>query len=310
VVFVSATPGPYELEQSGGVVVEQVIRPTGLIDPQVLIRPAANQVIDLLERARERAASGERTLVTTLTKRLAEDLAGYLVEKNLRCRFLHSDIETLDRVEILRDLRSGEYDVLVGVNLLREGLDLPEVSLVAIMDADKAGFLRSTTSLIQQIGRAARNVNATVLLYADAVTPAMKQAIDETDRRRRKQLDYNAQHDITPQTIRKAIRYGIELDLRARKTARAAIGLEDDSAEPVFDRTERIAALTGEMLQAAEALEFEQAAALRDQIHRLKELDESNPGSTDDMPARPHKPKPGTPGLRIHKKNHGSKSRH
>ncbi len=305
VVFVSATPGPYELEQSGGAVVEQIIRPTGLVDPQILVRPAATQVPDLIEMARQRAQAGQRTLVTTLTKRLAEDLSSYLAEEDLRCRYLHSDIQTLDRVEILRDLRLGEYDVLVGVNLLREGLDLPEVSLVAIMDADKTGFLRSPTSLIQQIGRAARNVDATVVLYADTVTPAMQRAIDETLRRRRKQLEYNAAHGITPQTVRKAIRHGIELELRARQTARAALGLTpNEDAE--YDRTQLIAELQHQMLEAAEALEFEKAAALRDRIKQLKESPQLNP--SDGRDPRRRKPKPGTPGTRVirpKKKSHG-----
>jgi excinuclease ABC subunit B len=305
VVFVSATPGPYELEQSGGAVVEQIIRPTGLVDPQILVRPAAAQVPDLIEMARQRAQAGQRTLVTTLTKRLAEDLSSYLAEENLRCRYLHSDIQTLDRVEILRDLRLGEYDVLVGVNLLREGLDLPEVSLVAIMDADKTGFLRSPTSLIQQIGRAARNVDATVVLYADTVTPAMQRAIDETLRRRRKQLEYNAAHGITPQTVRKAIRHGIELELRARQTARAALGLTpNEDAE--YDRTQLVAELQRQMLEAAESLEFEKAAALRDRIKQLKESPQLNPRDGHDP--RRRKPKPGTPGtrtIRPKKKSHG-----
>ncbi len=293
VVFVSATPSPYELEQCGGAVVEQLIRPTGLIDPQIEVRVAANQVPDLMEAARKRAAQGERTLVTTLTKRLAEDLSAYLAENELRCRYLHSDIETLDRVEILRELREGQYDVLVGVNLLREGLDLPEVSLVAIMDADKAGFLRSSTSLVQQIGRAARNVNAMVILYADNVTPAMQQAIDETNRRRQTQIAHNKEHDITPQTITKAIRRGIELELRARKTAREAI--TSDEAE--YDRTELITDLEKQMLEAAQGLEFERAAMLRDQIKVIQD-------SPVDSKPRSTKSKPGTPGkktIRRHK---------
>ena len=286
VIFASATPSPYELEKSEGDVVEQVIRPTGLIDPEVFVRPAANQVQDLLEAAQERTASGDRTLVTTLTKRLAEDLSSYLSDQGLECRYLHADIKTLDRIEILRDLREGDYDVLVGVNLLREGLDLPEVSLVAIMDADKAGFLRSPTSLIQQIGRAARNVNATVLLYADDVTPAMEQAIGETNRRRGKQLEYNEANDITPQTIQKAIRRGIEFELRARKTAREAIAAEEEE----FDSNELMAELEEQMLKAAESLEFERAAALRDQIKQLDACPD-----VGDAGRQAGKSKPGTP---------------
>jgi excinuclease ABC subunit B len=293
VVFVSATPGPYELEQTQGEIVEQIIRPTGLVDPQVVVRPAANQVPDLLQTAQARTAKGDRTLVTTLTKRLAEDLAAFLADKGVNCRYLHSDIKTLDRIEILRDLRQGDYDVLVGVNLLREGLDLPEVSLVAIMDADKAGFLRSTTSLIQQIGRAARNVNATVILYADRITPAMQQAIDETDRRRSIQLAHNKTHNITPQTIKKAIRRGIEFELRARKTAREAITADEGE----FDQIEFLAELESQMLKAADALEFESAAALRDQIKQVQ--DAPLLGKPDQ---RPSEPKPGAPGHRPQKK--------
>ena len=248
-------------------VVEQIIRPTGLVDPEIHVRPATNQVVDLIESARQRADADERTLVTTLTKRLAEDLSTYMTEQELRCRYLHSEIQTLDRVEILRELREGEYDVLVGVNLLREGLDLPEVSLVAIMDADKTGFLRSATSLIQQIGRAARNVNATVILYADTVTPAMQQAMDETDRRRKKQLEYNARHGITPQSIQKAIRHGIERDVKAYQTIRRMVSEDDEQ----FDLDEKIAHLEKQMYAAAEALEFEKAAALRDQVKELRQ---------------------------------------
>jgi excinuclease ABC subunit B len=292
VVFVSATPGPYELEKCQGAVVEQVIRPTGLLDPVIELRPAANQVPDLLKLAAERSFKKQRTLVTTLTKRLAEDLAAYLLEQGLACRYLHSDIETLDRVQILRELRQGDYDVLVGVNLLREGLDLPEVSLVAIMDADKAGFLRSATSLIQQIGRAARHVDATVVLYADKVTPAMQQALDETNRRRKKQQAYNEVHNITPTTVKKEIRRGIEMELRARKTAREAIGKNEGE----FDREELSSELEKQMHEAAEALEFEKAAQLRDKIKQLSRTPMIGPA--DEHIASTRKPKPGTPGIR------------
>ena len=292
VVFVSATPGPYELEHSGGDVVEQIIRPTGLIDPVIEIRPAEGQVPDLLGMVKERTANGERTLVTTLTKRLAEDLASYLNDQGLECRYLHSDIETLDRVIILRELREGQFDVLVGVNLLREGLDLPEVSLVAIMDADKTGFLRSGTSLVQQIGRAARNENAFVVMYADTVTPAMKEAIDETDRRREKQLAYNAEHGITPRTIKKAIRRGIELELRAAKTAKAA--LSGDEKE--YDRAELLAELEKQMLEAAQALEFEKAATIRDKVKEVKAMPTMGKVKLNKKGAT--KAKPGTPGTR------------
>jgi excinuclease ABC subunit B len=267
VLFVSATPGPYELEKVGGDVAEQVIRPTGLVDPEIEVRPAQGQVPDLIEHCKDRVAAGERVLVTALTKRLCEDLTSYLDEQGLRVRYLHSEIDTLDRVDILQALREGEFDVLVGVNLLREGLDLPEVSLVCILDADKEGFLRSPTSLIQQMGRAARNVNARVVMYADKMTPAMQAAIDETDRRRRKQLAYNEAHGITPASIRKAIRRGIETELRARKTAREAIA----SSEEEFDALELASRIESEMLEAAKHLDFERAAALRDQAKSLRE---------------------------------------
>ena len=291
-VFVSATPGPYELDKCGGVVVEQVIRPTGLVDPVIEVRPASGQVADILALARQRSERGERALVNTLTKRLAEDLSSYLQEQGLRCRYLHSDIETLDRVSILKELRMGDYDVLVGVNLLREGLDLPEVSLVCIVDADKAGFLRSETSMIQQMGRAARNVNAMVILYADSVTPAMRKAIEETERRRARQVAYNTEHNITPETIRKAIRQGLEHELRAQKTAREAIGMPED----IYDREQLIAHLEAEMLAAAESLEFEKAAALRDRIKQVKTTPEMSgfPSENSD----PADPRPGTPGVR------------
>jgi len=295
VLFVSATPGPYELEKTGGQFVEQVIRPTGLVDPVIEVRPADGQVPDLLERIRQRTAAGQRTLVTTLTKRLAEDLSNYLADQEIKCRYLHSEIDTLDRVQILRELREGQFDVLVGVNLLREGLDLPEVSFVAIMDADKTGFLRSGTSLIQQIGRAARNVHAHVVLYADQVTPAMQEAIDETERRREKQLAYNDEHNITPQTIKKAIRQGLELELRARKTALRAL-TED---EKQWDRAELLAELEKRMMEAAQQLQFEKAAALRDQIKQVK--DTPAMGKVTLSKTDPDKPKPGTPGTKVKK---------
>ena len=295
-VFVTATPGPYELEKSGGVVVEQVIRPTGLVDPPIEVRPATGQVPDLIEAVKQRTALGQRSLVNTLTKRLAEDLSSFLAEQGMRCRYLHSEIETMDRVEILRDLRGGEYDVLVGVNLLREGLDLPEVSLVAILDADKTGFLRSATSLIQQMGRAARNVEARVILYADTITEAMDKAISECERRREKQIAYNTEHNITPQTVRKAIRQGLELEVRAHKTAREAI--HADEAE--YDRTELIAMFEQQMLEAAEALEFEKAAALRDRIKQLQDAPDIGKLKAEDV--APSKTKAGTPGTRVVKK--------
>ena len=305
-IFVSATPAKYELEASGGEVVEQIIRPTGLVDPEIEVRPADGQVPDLLDAVRERAAQGERTLVTTLTKRLAEQLSSYFAEQDVRCRYLHSDIDTLERVDILRELREGAYDVLVGVNLLREGLDLPEVSLVAIMDADKTGFLRSPTSLIQQIGRSARNVNARVLLYADTITPAMRQAIDETQRRREKQMAYNERHGIEPQTIQKAIRQGIELELKARRTAREAA----QPREEQMSRDQLIEELEQEMLDAARALEFEKAAKLRDRVQKLKEAPELAEGEAAAVAEASPDPPPGTPGTKPKSKRKRGKGSH
>jgi excinuclease ABC subunit B len=266
VLFMSATPAAYELERCGGEVVEQVIRPTGLVDPLLHVRPALGQVPDLIGEIRKRAEVKERVLVTTLTKRLAEDLAGYFREAGLRCKWLHSELNAIERVEVLRELREGAFDVLVGVNLLREGLDLPEVSLVAVLDADKEGFLRSGTSLIQTIGRAARNVNAEVILYADRVTDSMKRAIDETARRRALQLNYNAAHAITPQTVQSAISMGIEDEIAAHRFAQEAAGQKADD----YVTQEYLEELHGEMLAAAANLQFERAAELRDRIAKLK----------------------------------------
>ncbi len=276
VVFVSATPSPYELEKCGGAVVEQIIRPTGLIDPEIRVEPARGQVPHLLGQIEKRVVAEERVLVTVLTKRLAEDLSSYIREKGHRCQYLHSEIKTLERVEILRQLRLGEFDVLVGVNLLREGLDLPEVSLVAILDADKEGFLRSETALVQTIGRTARNVNAQVILYADTITNSMRRAIDETNRRRSVQQRYNTEHDITPETVKKAIRDGFEHELQARRLAQQA--LTHDEQE--YEREELIAILEKEMFAAAEALEFEKAAQLRDQIKELHDAPELKSSKT------------------------------
>jgi excinuclease ABC subunit B len=270
VIYVSATPGPYELTKSGGVVVEQIIRPTGLLDPEVEVRPSKGQVDDLLHEIRLRAERNERVLVTTLTKRMAEDLAEYYTEVGVRCRYLHSEIETLERVKLLRDLRRGEYDVLIGVNLLREGLDLPEVSLVAILDADKEGFLRSSGALIQTIGRAARHVNGKAILYADTITESMRTAIEETNRRRRIQMQYNLEHNITPQSIIKPI----DMSLVAIAEADyVTVPKEPDipEAEMTPEEIERtIQELETRMREAARKFEFEKAAELRDRIKELK----------------------------------------
>jgi excinuclease ABC subunit B len=264
-LYMSATPGPYELEKCGGEVVEQIIRPTGLVDPLLHVRPARGQVPDLVTEIKKRAAIQERVLVTTLTKRLAEDLSAFFREAGLRGKWLHSELDAIERVQILRELREGAFDVLVGVNLLREGLDLPEVSLVAVLDADKEGFLRSGTSLIQTIGRAARNVNAEVILYADKVTDSMQRAMDETSRRRALQLEYNATHGITPETVRTAISLGIEEEIAARKMVAEVAGQGQD-----YVTEEYLEELHAEMLKAAANLEFERAAELRDRIAQLK----------------------------------------
>jgi len=268
ICFVSATPSDYELQRTGGEVVEQIIRPTGLLDPVVEVVSARGQVKHLLEEIRIRAEQDERVLVTALTKKLAEDLSTFFQEQNVRCRWLHSELDAFERVDLLQELRAGRFDCLVGVNLLREGLDLPEVSLVAILDADKEGFLRSETSLIQTIGRAARNANSKVILYADRVTDSMRMAIDETERRRSIQQAYNAQHGITPETIIKKIRAGIESEAAKRQQVAAAARNETDGT---YITLEYIEALEQEMLAAAENLEFERAAALRDRLLQLKE---------------------------------------
>ncbi len=267
-VYVSATPGSWELDQTQGEVVEQIIRPTGLLDPVIEVVPARNQVVHLLEEIATTVKMGNRILVTTLTKKLAEDLSNYFQEQNVRCRWLHSELDAFERVELLRELRAGEFDVLVGVNLLREGLDLPEVSLVAILDADKEGFLRSETSLMQTIGRSARNVDARVILYADRMTDSMQQAIDETQRRREMQIEYNQEHGITPTTIRKEIRSGIEAESQARAKAHAAVGNTEESEQK---QAELLAQLETDMLNAAAELDFERAAKMRDQIADLRD---------------------------------------
>jgi excinuclease ABC subunit B len=271
IVYVSATPGPYELQKAGGVVVEQVIRPTGLMDPVVLVRPVAGQVDDLLAEIRVRAGRNERVLVTTLTKRMAEDLTEYYHDLGVRVRYLHSDIETLERVKILRDLRKGEFDVLVGINLLREGLDLPEVSLVAILDADKEGFLRSGGSLIQTIGRAARNVLGTAILYADKMTDSMKTAIEETNRRRTLQEAYNREHGITPESVRKNIAELLSSVYEADYAGVPELEAEDEEKWRTVEEIDKeIKLLEKRMREAARNLEFERAAELRDRIKKLR----------------------------------------
>lgn len=274
-IYVSATPRPYELERST-TVVEQVVRPTGLIDPEVEIRPVADQVDDVLSEIGLRTAAGDRVLITTLTKRMAENLTEYLAEHGVRVRYLHSDVDTVERVEIIRDLRLGEFDVLVGINLLREGLDMPEVSLVAILDADREGFLRSESSLIQTIGRAARNVKGKAILYADKITGSMQRAIDETNRRRARQIEFNKQHGITPKTIIKAVR-DIMDDARSLSPADRAVALKIAEQTAVYQHmkpqelSKTIAEMEKQMIRHAEMLEFEQAADMRDQIKKLKE---------------------------------------
>ena len=281
-LLVSATPADWELEQTKGEIVEQVIRPTGLVDPEIHIVPARGQVPHLMDQIRERAEAGERVLVTALTKRLSEDLTAYMLEEGIRCKWLHSELDAIERVEILRELREGKFDACVGVNLLREGLDLPEVSLVAILDADKEGFLRSATSLIQTIGRSARNVNAKVILYADKVTDSMQQAIDETNRRREIQVAYNEANGITPETIQKAIRKGIEEEIAAHNLVQETSG----GNETYYVTQEFINELEGEMMKAAESLEFERAAQLRDRIMQLKQQIGQEVPLSDSEPAK------------------------
>ena len=288
VVYVSATPGPYELTKAGGVIVEQVIRPTGLVDPQVEIRPVKGQVDDLLEEIRVRSEKNERVLVTTLTKRMAEDLSEYFSEIGVKCRYLHSEVETLDRIKILRDLRRGEFDVLIGINLLREGLDLPEVSMVAILDADKEGFLRSTTSLIQTIGRCARHIEGRAILYADRRTDSMNQAIDETNRRRAKQVEYNKENNITPMSIIKSV----DMDLaRIVEADYVTIPIDDaglDAAAANIKNEHQLAEmlqqLETQMREAAKKFEFEKAAQFRDRIRTLKQKDVSGLFSSEKAP--------------------------
>jgi excinuclease ABC subunit B len=269
-LYVSATPAEYELKRARGVVVEQIIRPTGLTDPKVEVRPAAGQVDDLLAEIRAHASAGERVLVTTLTKRMAEELTDYYGELGVRVRYLHSDVKTIERMEIIRELREGRFDVLVGINLLREGLDIPEVSLVAILDADKEGFLRSTRSLIQTIGRAARNVNGAVILYADQQTDSIRETLSETNRRRELQSRYNQEHGITPTTIKKRIS-SLRESIWEQDYVTVPVRAEREEASvPAHEIPELVAALRREMKQASEALEFERAAELRDRIRELE----------------------------------------
>ena len=285
VLYVSATPGPYELTRSAGVVVEQVIRPTGLVDPQIEVRPVKGQVDDLLEEIRKRAERNERVLVTTLTKRMSEDLAEYFTETGVRCRYMHSEIDTLERVRILRDLRRGEFDVLIGINLLREGLDLPEVSLVAILDADKEGYLRSATALIQTIGRCARHVEGRAILYADRMTGSMAQAIEETSRRRAKQVAYNEANGITPTSITRSVDMKLAAIVEADYVTVPAEDFVDADITSEAKLGEVLSQLEVQMREAAKKFEFERAAALRDRIRTLKQRDLSGFFSAASEPA-------------------------
>ncbi|MFI5323451.1 MAG: helicase-related protein, partial [Thermodesulfobacteriota bacterium] len=284
VIYVSATPSPYEIEKTRGVIVEQIIRPTGLADPEVEIKSADRQVDDLLEEIRKRAASNERALVTTLTKRMAEDLTEYYRELGIRVRYLHSDIDTLERIAIIRDLRLGKFDVLVGINLLREGLDIPEVSLVAVLDADKEGYLRSETSLIQIFGRASRNVNGKVILYADRVTASMSRAISETNRRRHIQEKYNKEHGITPTSIKKSVNDILSTIYEADYYTVPLEKTVEELDVPPEKISKTISALDREMKEAAKRLEYETAAQKRDQIKRLRELEITYLGSSKENP--------------------------
>ena len=265
VVFVSATPADYEKEHSKDNIVEQIIRPTGLLDPKIEVKPVTNQIDDLIEQIRERVEKKERVLVTTLTKKMAEDLTSYLAGIDIKVKYMHSDIKALERMKIIHDLRTGEFDVLVGINLLREGLDIPEVSLVAILDADKEGFLRSERSLIQTIGRAARNTEGKVIMYADKLTESMEKAISETNRRRKIQQEYNKEHGITPKTIQKSVRDVIKASIIENAESKYNIS-KDESIEDIISK------LTDEMLKCAQEMEFERAAELRDQIKQLESM--------------------------------------
>ncbi len=299
-IFVSATPGPWELDRTGGAFAEQVIRPTGLVDPATEVRPVEHQVDDLLAECRATAARGGRVLVTTLTKRMSEDLTDYLTEHGVKVRYLHSDIDTLERIEIIRDLRLGVVDVLVGINLLREGLDIPECMLVAILDADKEGFLRSATSLIQTIGRAARNIDGRVILYADTMTDSLRRAIEETDRRRTRQREWNERHGITPQSIRKHIAKVLETVYEHDYVTVTPVADAGPTELVGKDLKASIAELEKRMRAAAADLEFEQAGRLRDEIRRLEALDlglEPPPAASATLrPRKDRTPEPLGPG--------------
>jgi len=291
VIFVSATPGDYELEKSSGEVVELVIRPTGLVDPEVEVRPVEGQIDDLLEEVRQRVEFKERTLVTTLTKRMAEDLTDYLSQMDVRVRYMHSDIEAIERIEILRDLRLGRFDVLVGINLLREGLDLPEVSLVAILDADKEGFLRSERSLIQTMGRTARNIRGKVIMYANLVTGSMRQAIEETERRRKLQLAYNEAHGVTPVSIRKSTEEVMRSTSVADSRFQGSMATAAEGGRPSYGREidleTRIKIIQNEMEEAARQMNFERAALLRDQLFECRARLEGKGGKRKKKQAAP-----------------------